>query len=149
MTPNFEHGGPDMSSLFAASDSGSGGAALVVLLVLFAVAIVVIIGWWKMFEKAGEPGWKAIIPIYNLVVLLKIVGRPVWWILLLLIPCVGFVVSVIVMIDLARSFGKGTGFGIGLFLLPPVFAVMLGFGDDRYLGPAGPEGGAPLPPPAP
>ena len=85
-----------MSTILASADTSGGTGSLVFLLILFTAAIFVIAGWWKTFEKAGEPGWKAIIPIYNLVILLKIVGRPVWWIVLLLIPCVSFIVYIIV-----------------------------------------------------
>lgn len=107
------------------------------------LAIVVIAGMWKVFVKAGKPGWAAIIPIYNSVVLLEIVGRPIWWIILMLIPCVNFVVAIIVCIDLAKSFGKGSGFGIGLALLGFIFFPILGFSEDRYLGPSAPQPGAP------
>ena len=87
-----------------------------------------------MFEKAGEAGWKSIIPIYNIIVLLKIVGREWWWVLLMLIPFVGFIVWIIVALDLAKAFGRGTGFGIGLIFLTPIFALILGFGSDTYKG---------------
>jgi len=105
---------------------------------IFAIAVTVLIvaGWWKMFEKAGEEGWKAIIPIYNVITLLKIVGREWWWILLMLIPVVGFIVWIVVLLNLATSFGRGVGFAIGLILLLPVFALILGFGSDTYRGPA-------------
>ena len=72
------------------------------------------VGAWKVFGKAGRPGWAVIVPIYNAIVLLKICGRPVWWLLLLMIPCVNIVFTLIVMIDLAKSFGKDALFGIGL-----------------------------------
>lgn len=90
---------------------------------------------WKVFEKAGKPGWGAIIPIYNIVLLLEIVGKPIWWLLLLLIPCVNFVVVLIVFMDLAKCFGKSAIFGIGLWLLGFIFFPILGFGDAKYLGP--------------
>lgn len=107
------------------------------------VAVIVIAGMWKMFVKAGKPGWAAIIPIYNTIVLLEIVGCPIWWIILLLVPCVNVVISLIVLIDLAKSFGKGTGFDIGLWLLSFIFFPILGFGDARYLGPSVPQPGTP------
>jgi len=105
---------------------------------IFSLAIVVLIiaGWWMIFTKAGEEGWKAIIPIYNFIILLKIVGREWWWVVLALIPIVGFVIWIIVSLDLAKSFGRGTGFAIGLIFLPVVFAPILGFGSDTYRGPA-------------
>lgn len=87
-----------------------------------------------MFEKAGEAGWKSIIPIYNIIILLKIVGREWWWIVLMLIPIVGFVIWIIVALDLAKVFGRGTGFAIGLIFLTPIFALILGFGSDTYEG---------------
>lgn len=139
-----------MTEVFATADSSGGGTAAVLLLVLFTVVVLVIAGWWKMFEKAGEAGWKAIIPIWNTIVVLRIAGRPVWWFLLLLIPFVNFVVLIFVMNDLAKSFGKSSLFTVGLVLLSPVFMIILGFGDARYLGPAGPEGTtSQLPPPPP
>ena len=101
-----------------------------------AIVVLIVAGWWKIFTKAGEEGWKAIIPIYNIIVLLKIVGREWWWVLLLLIPFVGVIVWIIVSLDLAKSFGRGAGFAIGLILLAPVFVVMLGFGSDAYRGAA-------------
>ena len=106
---------------------------------IFYLALIVlfIAAWWQIFTKAGEAGWKAIIPIYNIIVLLKIVGREWWWVLLMLIPFVGLIVWIIVMLDLAKSFGRGTGFAIGLILLGPIFALILGFGSDTYRGPAG------------
>ena len=100
-----------------------------------AVYVLLIAGWWKMFEKAGEAGWKAIIPIYNLLILLKIVGREWWWIILMLIPIVGIIIWIIVALDLAKVFGRGIGFAIGLIFLPFIFVLILGFGSDRYRGP--------------
>jgi len=94
------------------------------------------VAMWKVFTKAGEPGWASIIPIYNLYIWCKIVGRPWWWILLMLIPFVNFIVAIILCIDLAKSFGKGVGFGIGLALLGIIFFPILGFGSAQYQGPA-------------
>ena len=108
----------------------------VVWIIYLAIIVAVIAGWWQIFTKAGEAGWKAIIPIYNIIVLLKIVGRETWWVILLLIPIVNFVVWIIVGVDLAKSFGRGTGFGIGLAFLGFIFAPILGFGSDTYRGPA-------------
>jgi len=115
----------------------------------FAFAILMIAAWWKIFSKAGQPGWAAIIPIYNWIVWCKIVGRPWWWILLLLIPFVNFIILIILIIDLAKSFGKGVGFGIGLLLLPIIFFPILGFGSAQYQGPSASQGVAVTPPPQP
>jgi hypothetical protein len=101
-----------------------------------AFTILMIAACWKIYTKAGQPGWASIIPIYNLYVWCKIVGRPWWWILLMLIPFVNFIVGIILCIDLAKSFGKGVGFGIGLILLGIIFFPILGFGSAQYQGPA-------------
>ena len=99
--------------------------------------ILVVVGFWKVFTKAGQPGWAAIIPIYNVLVQLRIIGRPWWWVLLwLFVPIVGWIVYIIMMLDLAKSFGRGVGFGIGLILFPAIWGLILGFGDSKYVGPA-------------
>ncbi|HMQ48750.1 MAG TPA: DUF5684 domain-containing protein [Saprospiraceae bacterium] len=110
------------------------GLGLVPMLFVLAIAILIIASLWKVFEKAGKPGWAAIVPIYNLIVLLEIAGRPMWWFILLLIPYVNIIFSILVNIDIAKKFGKSTGFGVGLALLGIVFYPILGFGDARYLG---------------
>ncbi len=94
-----------------------------------------IAGIWATFAKAGEPGWGAVIPIYNVIILLRVAGRPLWWILLFIIPGVNVLIAVIVSIDIAQNFGKGAGFGLGLALLGFIFYPVLGFSDARY-GPA-------------
>jgi hypothetical protein len=100
-----------------------------------AFTILMIAACWKVFTKASQPGWASIIPIYNWYVLCKIVGRPGWWVILLLIPFVNFIVGIVLCIDLAKSFGKGVGFGIGLILLSVIFFPILGFGSAQYQGP--------------
>ena len=110
------------------------------------IALFLIVAMWKVFTKAGQPGWASIIPIYNLYIWCKIVGRPWWWILLMLIPFVNFIICIILCIDLAKSFGKGVGFGIGLALLGIIFFPILGFGSAQYQGPAA---GSPAPRTAP
>ena len=105
-------------------------------------ALLIIVAMWKVFTKAGQPGWASIIPIYNLYIWCKIVGRPWWWILLMLIPFVNFIVAIILCIDLAKSFGRGAGFGIGLALLGIIFWPILGFGSAQYQGPAAGQGAA-------
>ncbi|GMT98115.1 hypothetical protein KH5H1_22340 [Corallococcus caeni] len=102
---------------------------------------LVVAGMWKTFTKAGEPGWAAIVPFYNLYVMTKIVGRPAWWVVLAILPCVNIIALIILSIDMAKSFGKGVGFGIGLALLGPVFYAILGFGDAQYQGPSASGGG--------
>jgi uncharacterized membrane protein YhaH (DUF805 family) len=114
----------------------------VFMLCILAVAVVTIAGMWKVFTKAGKPGWAAIVPINNYIVMLEITGRPLWWIFLMLIPLINIVIGVVVTIDLAKSYGKDVGFGIGLLLLGMIFYPILGFGDSRYMGPAGKLPGA-------
>ena len=105
-------------------------------LIGFAFGIFMIIAMWKIFTKAGKPGWASIIPIYNIWVMLEVVGRPGWWLLLMLIPGVNIVIAIILLVDLAKSFGKGGGFAVGLLLLPYVFFPILGFGKAQYVGPS-------------
>jgi hypothetical protein len=97
--------------------------------------IIQIAAMWTVFTKAGKPGWAAIIPIYNLIVILQIAGRPIWWFLLYLIPLVNIIIAIIVMIDFAKGFGKGTGFGLGLAFLGFIFFPILAWGDAQYQGP--------------
>lgn len=89
-------------------------------------------------HKGREAGWAAIIPIYNLIVLLDIVGKPWWWLLLLLIPIVNIVILIMIYHNLSLSFGKGAGFTVGLIFLGIIFLPILAFGDTKYLGPGGP-----------
>ena len=103
---------------------------LFVLLVL----ILVFAGFWKVFVKAGKPGWAAIVPIYNLVVLVEISGKPMWYIVLFFIPCVNLVGAILVGIGVAEKFGKSAAFGVGLGLLSPIFYPILGFSDAQYQG---------------
>jgi len=98
------------------------------------VAILVIASMWKLFSKAGQPGWAAIVPLYNYYVLLKVVGRPGWWLILLFIPLVNLIVALIVTYDLAKAFGKGMGYFLGLLFLGFIFYPMLAFGDAKYQG---------------
>ena len=120
----------------AAAAAAAGGFGLF-MLIYFALIILMIVGMWKMFDKAGKPGWAAIIPIYNGIVMLEIAGKPIWWILLLMVPFVNFVIVVLLYLAIAERFGKGGGFAVGLLLLPFIFFPMLGFGDATY------QGGAP------
>lgn len=100
------------------------------------VGLIGLIAMWKVFTKAGKPGWAVLIPVYNLFVLLEIVGRPAWWLILMLIPLVNFVIMFILAFDLAKSFGKGAGFALGLIFFNLIFFLILGFGSAQYVGPA-------------
>ena len=125
--------------VLAQNNSGALGAGLigiVLMLVYIAIIVHMIAGAWKMYVKAGQPGWGVLIPFFNFYLLCKIVGRPGWWLILMFIPIVSLVIAIIVMIDLAKSFGKGTGFAVGLILLGFIFFAILGFGKAEYQGPA-------------
>jgi hypothetical protein len=114
------------------------------------IALLVIVAMWKVFTKAAQPGWASIIPIYNIYIWCKIVGRPWWWIILMLIPFVNFIILIILSIDMAKSFGKGVGFGLGLAFLGIIFLPILGFGSAQYQGPsAGGLGAGTARPPQP
>lgn len=102
-----------------------------------AITILVIVSLWKIFEKANKPGWACLIPIYNILVLLEIIGKPWWWLLLFLIPVVNIVFLVWTFNLLSKSFGKNEGFTVGLIFLPFIFFPILGFGDATYNEPAG------------
>jgi ABC-type sulfate transport system permease subunit len=126
-----------LSYLFLAqetSDYGTtrGGPGPVFWICYFAVIVLLIAAIWKVFSKAGQPGWAAIIPIYNIYVMCKVAGRPGWWLLLMLIPLVNVIIAIILNVDIAKHFGKGIGFAIGMILLPFIFWPILGFGSARY-----------------
>lgn len=108
-------------------------------MVIFIVvlAVIFIAAQWRIYEKAGKPGWAVIIPFYNFIVLLEIVGKPWWWLLLLFIPVVNFIIGIWVINLLSKSFGQNEGFTLGLIFLSIIFYPMLGFGNYEYKGPAG------------
>ena len=119
--------------LIAQNGDGAGGAiGAVGSIIWLAILIAILAGVWKAFTKAGKPGWGAIIPIYNGILLLEIAGRPIWWIILFFIPLVNLIVAIVVSIDVARNFGKGVGFGLGLAFLGFIFYPILGFGSAQY-----------------
>ncbi len=103
-------------------------------LVCLVIAGLVIASMWVIFSKAGQPGWAAIIPIYNLYILLKIADRPGWWLILYIIPVVSLIISILVVVDIAKAFGKGVGFAVGMIFLPIIFYPILAFGDATYVG---------------
>ena len=107
------------------------GGVLFIIIVI-ALSLFVIAAIWKVFVKAGQPGWGIFIPIFNIYLLLMIAGRPAWWIILYLIPLVNLVVAIIVNIDIAKNFGKDTAFGLGLAFLGFIFYPILGFGSATY-----------------
>jgi hypothetical protein len=125
-------------ALLLQTEGGSAAGSVVgsvLMIVMLAIALVFLVAWWKVFVKAGQPGWAVLIPIYNLYILLKIAGKPGWWILLCLIPLVNLVALVLVSIAVAKAFGKSAAFGvIMLFLLGGLGSLILGYGKARYQG---------------
>jgi hypothetical protein len=110
-------------------------ALIVPIIIVGLMAMVIeVVGAWMMFQKAGEPGWAAIIPIYNYLIAIKIAGLPWWYLLLMLIPVVNLVFYIIILNGLAKNFGKGTGFTVGLFFFRFIFIPILGFGNAVYSG---------------
>lgn len=120
-------------------DSAAGGILGIIfgmgfLVVWLAFMLLIVASAWKVFAKANKPGWAALIPIYNVIVMLEISGKPIWWIALMFIPFFNIAVAFMIMQSLAEKFGKGTGFAVGLLILPFIFYPMLAFGDARYQG---------------
>lgn len=130
-----------LMSLPVLAQADSGGAEILILIfalvfgaIGFLFILLLIVSMWKVFTKAGQPGWAALVPIYNTVVLVQIAGKELWWVILFFLPMVNLIAAIIVSMALAERFGKGQGFGIGLALLPVVFFPLLAFSDARYQG---------------
>jgi hypothetical protein len=119
-----------MDSSYSGSGMGVGGTILYIIVIVFYLFCL-----WKVFVKAGKPGWAAIVPFYNILVELEIVGRPWYWLLLMFIPVVNIVLFIIVLFRLAKVFGHSTGFGFGLLFLSFIFLPILAFDKSTYLGP--------------
>ena len=118
----------------ALAAGAAAGIGIGIVILYFGLIIFMLVSMWKIFTKAGKPGWACIVPIYNLVILLEIIGKPTWWIILLLIPIVNFVVLIIITHNLSLAFGKDGGFTAGLILLPVIFYPILAFGSAQYVG---------------
>jgi len=115
--------------------AGAMAAFGVFMIIALIIGLFMIICSWKIFVKAGKPGWASIVPIYSAIVLLEIVGKPVWWIILFIIPFVNIVIIIMVIHRLSRSFGKDIGMTLLLLLIPIIGYPMLAFGDAKYVGP--------------
>jgi hypothetical protein len=123
------------SEMGAAGAASGTGMNIVLLLLLLGVIAFMIVAMWRVFEKAGQPGWTALIPIYNTYILLKIASRPGWWLLLLFIPFVNFIVSLVVHYDVAKAFGRGMGYMLLLAFVPIIGWPLLAWGDVKYKKP--------------
>jgi len=120
----------ETSASFEYTSSGNMGPVAMIIWLAFIVLMIVSV--WKVFTKAGKPGWASIIPIYNVVVMLEIAGKPIWWIILFFIPIANLVVGILMLAGIAKNFGRGVGTVIGLILLPIVFWPILAFGSAEY-----------------
>jgi len=108
------------------------------MIIIYVAILVLMVGsGWKIYAKAGQPGWAALVPIYNIVVLCKIIGKPTWWVVLCFIPFVNYVILIMMIHGLSKSFGKGAGYTVGLIFLGIIFYPMLAFGDAQYIGEGG------------
>ncbi len=96
------------------------------------LCIIWFVGMWRVFEKAGEPGWAALIPFYNLWVMVRMGGKPWWWFFMFLIPLVNLVFLLLLSLAMAKKFDQPVIFGIALFLFPFIFYMIIGFSDMRY-----------------
>lgn len=118
----------------AGTSAALAGFSAAYTIVMLIIAVIMIVAMWKLFSKAGEPGWAAIIPLYNSYVLFKIAMGNGWLFLLSLVPVVNFVIGIMLYFKLAKAFGKGVGFGFGLLFLNPIFLLILAFGSAEYVG---------------
>ena len=100
--------------------------------VMLGLVGLVLVGYWRVFSKAGQPGWAILVPVYNAYILLKVAGKPGWWLLLFFVPLVNAVFAILALRALAARFGKGIGFTLGLIFLPMVFFPILGLGSATY-----------------
>ena len=110
------------------------------MILVAGIVVVTLIGMWKVFTKAGEPGWAVLVPIYNLIVLLRIAGLPWYWVFapfVAIVPILGWIAYMVWIVwvhhRISTRFGQGVGFTIGLTLLGPIFWLILGFGSSKYV----------------
>jgi hypothetical protein len=132
-----------MENYDSAYSAGAAIGAILAFMLIPGLIILTIslIAHWKIYTKAGKPGWASIIPIYNVIVLLEIIGKPIWWVFLILFPCTTLIFVIWATNLLSKSFGQSEGFTVGLILLPFIFYPVLAFGNYQYLGPSAKEAG--------
>lgn len=106
------------------------------VIIYLAIVVFMILAVWKVFTKAGKPGWACIVPIYNIIIMLEIAKKPTWWIILFIIPVVNFVIMIMLTHAISKSFGKDVGFTLGMIFLPIIFFPILGFGSATYIADA-------------
>lgn len=105
------------------------------MLFALALSVFILVAMWKVYAKAGKPGWACLVPFYNTYCLFEIAFGNGWLFLLTFVPCVNFVFLIMLYFKLAKAFGQGVGFGFGLLFLSPIFFAVLAFGKAQYVGP--------------
>lgn len=124
-----------MDTYDAAVTAAAVGFSAVYVVFCLAIGVLTLIAWWKLFVKAGKPGWAAIVPFYNTYCMYDITFGNGWLFLLTFVPCVNFVILIMMQFKLAKAYGQSTGFGFGLLFLNTIFVLILGFGKSEYIGP--------------
>jgi hypothetical protein len=122
----------ELSDITTTQAASAGGMGLFWVLINIAIGIFYIVVMWKVFVKAGLPAWGVLIPIYNTYLMIKVAGRPGWWLVLILLPPVYFVLTIIMCIDVAKNFGKSASFGVGIIFLSLIFLSILAFDSSEY-----------------
>ena len=117
----------DMAGAATTGLAAVGTMFMVVWFISMAISVFTIICNWKVFKKAGKPGWAAIVPIYNVIVMIEIAGLPLWYIALFLLPFANIYAIFKIYIEFAKKFGKSTGFGVGMVFFAPIFLGILAF----------------------
>jgi magnesium-transporting ATPase (P-type) len=128
MQPNYDAASTGILAMFGAG----------FFIFIFAITIFTYVCTWKIYEKAGHPGWTSIVPVYNLYIFTKIIGKPGWWTILFFIPCVNIIFLIWGTNLLSKSFGKDVGFTLGLIFLGVIFLAIMAFDKTiQYRGPSG------------
>jgi len=127
--------------MLIAAQCGNGCGGSFAFLIALVICVFMVAAMWRVFTKAGQPGWGCLIPFYNVYLMLKIAGKPGWWLVFFFIPVINLVVQIVMTIDIAKNFGRGGWFAAGLFFLPIIFFPVLAFGESVYIGASQPTGG--------
>ena len=127
--------------MLIAAQCGNGCGGSFAFLIALVICVFMVAAMWRVFTKAGQPGWGCLIPFYNVYLMLKIAGKPGWWLVFFFIPVINLVVQIVMTIDIAKNFGRGGWFAAGLIFLPIIFFPVLAFGESVYIGASQPTGG--------
>lgn len=119
----------------AAATAALGGFFLVTMIITLVITLIVVISMWRLFTKAGKPGWAAIVPIYNIIVMLEIAGKPLWWVIMFFLPIANVVFTILTYIDFAKAYGKDALWGVLLAFFTPIVAPIMAFSKNtQYVG---------------